>query len=312
MLYRLEQRIHTLAHNGVGRETTHAPAFTAEGMTFSSWLVDEGDEWLTHNYWLASTEIEANDYIASWRLFIKSLARIVPRMSLVSQCYMEHLGQPILIKRADSDVAFIWWVLDRKASGHMFMDEERGALDLLLGHSGVPNEFFYYWRDAVNTFGYSSKLLLMLSAVEALTGIPFAERRRQSFYDKLEKILGPDFKKVFWGTREDHENALRHRLVHGDYFDPQDDGAMDYVTLLHRRVMKYFNEIVFKENPLDDGIVNPQRHFLGNADQARNFLRARGDGRLCLIDVLADADKNGIDNLADYETLSFYDFDDQY
>lgn len=312
MHYRLEQRIHTLAQNVVDRANTTQTGFTAEEVSFLSWKCEPGDDWGTHQYWLASTEIEADDYIAAWRLFIKSLVRIVPRMVLVSQCYMEHLAQPILIKRTDSDVAFIWWVLDREPSPLMFMDQERRALDQLLGHPDIPNEFFYYWRDAVNTFGYSSKLLIMLSAVEALTGIPFAERKGSLFYNRLEQILGTELKMVFWGTREDHGNALRHRLVHGEYFDPQDDGGTDYMTILHRRVMRYFNEDIFKESLLDEGIVNPQRHLLGNADQARSFIRARGDARLCLINVLADANQNDIDHLANYETLRFDDFDGSY
>ena len=306
MLYRLEQRIHTLAHNGVGRATTHTTAFTAEGVTFSSWLVDESDEWLTHPYWLATTEIEANDYMAAWRLFIKRLLRIVPRMALVSQCYTEHLNQPILIERRDLKVAFVWWVLDRKgATGLMFMEKEKSALDLLLGHPDIPEEFFYYWRDAVNTFGYSSRLLLMLSAVEALTGIPYAERRRKrkgdAFYERLEQILGKELKEIFWGTEDDHTNALRHRLTHGEYFDPQDTRETDYRDLLHSRIMQYFNEAIFKEPLLDTEVVNAPRHPFGNADKARSFLRPRANAKLALIDVLTDAKAHDINNLANYE-----------
>jgi hypothetical protein len=309
----MEQRIHTLAHNVVDRANTTQTGFTTEEVSFSSWQREPGDDWMTHQYWLASTDIEANDYIAAWRLFIKDLVRIVPKMALVSQCYMEHLAQPILIHRTDSDVAFVWWVLDRRPTGLMFMEDEKRALDLLLEHPGIPKEFFYYWRDAVNTFGYSSKLLIMLSAVEALTGIPLAERRKSpNFYSRLEQILGPELKRVFWGTDKDHSNALRHRLVHGEYFDPQDDGGTDYNTLIHRRVMKYFNEEIFKESLLDDDIVSPQRHLIGNADQARSFIRPRRDARLCLIKVLTDADKNGFDQLENYETLQFADFNDWY
>jgi hypothetical protein len=185
----------------------------------------------------------------------------------------------------------------------MFMDEEKRALDLVLGHPDIPKEFFYYWRDAVNTFGYSSRLLLMLSAVEALTGIPYAERKRkqEAYYKRLEEILGKELKEIFWGTRDNHTNALRHRLTHGEYFDPRDTGEKDYRGLLHCRIMQYFNEAILKEPLLNTIIVNAPRHLIGNFDQSISFLRPRGPAKLALVDVLADADQHGIDNLANYE-----------
>jgi hypothetical protein len=312
MRYRIEQRIHTLAQLAIDGTQPLTFAFTVEEVTFSNWQMNEGEGYWTHPYWLAATEIEAASYLEAWRLFIKQLVRVVPRMALISQCYMEHLAQPIFIKRKDLDIAFVWWVLDREPVGLMFMDQERAALEQLLGHTNVPKEFFYYWRDAVNTFGYSSKLLIMLSAVEALTGVPYTERRGPAFYGKLEQILGSELKSVFWGTRENHTNVLRHRLVHGEYFDPEDNRGMDYVTELHRRILRYFNESIFKKNFLNEDIIDPQRHLLGNADQARSFLRAQGDAKLSLIAVLADADEHDVDNLANYETLRFDDFHGSY
>jgi hypothetical protein len=304
MLYRIEQRIHTLSENVVDSVTTRILGFTAEGIRLSPWLRNGEVAWRSP-YWLATYEVEANDYMSAWRQFVKSLVPLVSRVALVSQCYTEHLGQPILIERNDLKVAFVLWILDReRATGLMFMKEEKRALDLLLGHPDIPKEFFYYWLDAVNTFGYSSRLLLMLSAVEALTGIPYAERKgpkRDAYYQRLEQILGKELKEIFWGTKDDHTNALRHRLTHGEYFDSQDMGDKDYRGLLHSRIMEYFNEAIFKEPLLNSTIVNAPRHPYGNADQAINYLRARDTAKLCLIDVLADADLHGIENLVNYE-----------
>lgn len=311
MRYHIEQRLHTLAQCAISSTTEGQYGFTIEQLSFSHWKTQNDEGWWTHDFWLVTSELEAPNYREAYRLFSKKLLRIVPRMTLVNQCYTEHLAQPVLIKRLDRDIGFVWWVLDRKPVGLMFMEEEKHALDLLLGHRDVPEEFFYYWRDAVNTFGYSSKLLIMLSAVEALTGIPHNERRQQRFYDKLEEILGPDLKRVFWGTREDHRNALRHRLIHGEYFNPRDDQT-DYLVPLHYRIMQYFNEKILGESLLQESVVNPQRHLFGNADQARSFLRPRHSTRLQLTEILADAEQNGIDNLACYETLLFSDYDSSY
>lgn len=316
MHYHVEQRIHTLSQLAIDGEQTSTFGFAVEDVTFSDWQIKEGEGYWTHDYWLAGADLDAPNYIEAWRQFIQKLVRIVPRMTLISQCYMEHLAQPVLIKRTDMDVAFIWWVLDHSPVPLMFMDKERTALDQLLAHSDLPKEFFYYWRDAVNTFGYSSKLLLMLSAVEALTGVTYAMRKEKEkkklYYERLEQILGPGLKKVFWGTEKEHNDALRHRLSHGEYFDPKDNTHIDYVGEVHRSVIRYFNEHIFKDNLLDEAIVKPQRHLLGNADLARSFIRSKGDAELCLKDVLADAAEHDIGNLAGYDTLLFDDFDGTY
>lgn len=306
MLYRLEQRIHTLANIAIDHTETGSFGFSVDDVTFSSWQVGKHDGYWTHDYWLATSELEAADYGTAWHLFTKSLVRIASPMTLVSQCYTEFLYQPILIERRDLKIAFIWWVLDRaRPTGLMFMEDEKSALELLLGRSDIPKAFFYYWRDAVNTFGYSSRLMLMLSAVEALTDIPYAERKakRDTFYARLELILGKELKEIFWGTKGSHANALRHRLTHGEYFDPLDTKGIDYRGVLHTRIMQYFNEAIFKDQVLNTGVVNAPRHPFGNADQAISFLRPREHAKLALIDVLAEATEHGIDNLVNYENV---------
>ena len=107
MLYRLEQRIHTLAQNVVDRAKTTATGFTVEEVSFSSWQCEPDDDWGTHPYWLSAADIDANGYREAWQLFWNRLARIVPRISLVSQCYAEYFAQPMLILRKNSSVAFL-------------------------------------------------------------------------------------------------------------------------------------------------------------------------------------------------------------
>ena len=98
----------------------------------------------------------------------------------------------------------------------MFMDNELTGLDSLLQDSTVPNEFYWYWNDAINTFGYSSKLLLMFAALEAL----FREDRRiskETYFAKIESVFGQEIKKELYGTKEDKgRSGLRHRLSHGE------------------------------------------------------------------------------------------------
>jgi hypothetical protein len=227
MLYRVEQRIHTLAQNVVGHVTGGAPTFTAEGVTFTPW-----QDWWTHPYWLATSDIEENDFRAAWQAFNKILARVVPRISVVSQCYTNYRTEPFLILQKGWDICFVRWVEESGSSRLMFMEDEQDALNLLLKSPEIPDEFHYYWNDATNSTGYASKLLLMFSAVECLLKNPpgMSQAQRMS---KLESILGAELKKALWGVKENSSSALRHRLVHGEYFEPK-DGQTDYFQLLRR------------------------------------------------------------------------------
>ena len=225
MLYRLEQRIHTLAKNFVGSESMTAPEFTAEGVTFSSWQRQPSMGMWTNMYWVATAEIDASNYREAWQLFWDKLSKSIPRICIVSQCYTEHLGQPLFIGRADINTAFVRWTQQRGATGLQFGDNEHKAFRSLMTDSRIPDEFFWYWNDATNSTGYASKLLLMLSAVETLVNKPVTKGRPEMDYDKLVRILGLELKKEFWGEEGNATNALRHRLAHGRYFAAGDGGG---------------------------------------------------------------------------------------
>mgnify|MGYP001570361036 CR=1 FL=1 len=94
MRYRLEHRIHTLAQDCIDGTSAGRYAFTAEGATFSQWPAGAPNPW-EHQYWLATANIEAADYMTAWRTLRNKLIRLVPRIAVVSQCYVEFLGQPI-------------------------------------------------------------------------------------------------------------------------------------------------------------------------------------------------------------------------
>ena len=76
----------------------------------------------------------------------------------------------------------------------------------------------------------------MFSAVEALVKIPTAKGRFKKNWKNLERILGPELTNDLWGTKKESWNALRHRLIHGEYFQPE-DGQKDYLLLLHQKVV---------------------------------------------------------------------------
>jgi len=254
MNYLFQHRIETLAHNAVMNES-QASSFTEQEICFSHWDFNFRDGW-SQNFWLAKGDTQANNLNEAYKRIREQLIKIVPRIALIGQSYIDFITQPVLVHREDRDFAFLSYVADSEAVGLMFMENERKALRMLIDDSQIPEEFFFYWNDAVNTTGYSSKLLLMFSAIEAMVK---TNAGRKDFA-KLEQILGNDLKTELWGSREDSQGALRHRLVHGEYFEPGDSGR-DYVELIHKKIIDYFNGCIFGETLLSENVKHPQRHF---------------------------------------------------
>lgn len=307
MRYRLQHRIHTLAE--LCDETTHATdfVFTVEGITFSQ--PQRSIEMPSDQFWLAVGHIEADGYDSAWTEFRKRLVRIVPRVAVACQCYIEFLGQPVLITRDDLDIGFIHWIKRYDSGGLRFMEPEQKAVELLLEDKTVPDEFFYYWNDALNSSGYAAKLLLMLAGVEMLSKVPNKRGHRNRDPKKLEMVLGPKLKKELWGVGNAN-NALRSRLVHGEYFN-QKDGNTNHVESLQHRLTAYLNEDIFKEDLLDARIVDAPRGLDGVRTLARAFLRARRDALLHLPNIMAEA-VDGVEHLPSYETLRFDDYQDSF
>ena len=89
-------------------------------------------------------------------------------------------------------------------------------------------------------------------------------------------------------------------MIHGEYFNPSDLGK-DYLDLVHRKVITYFNEVILGEKLISENVVHPQRHPFGNKEGSRFFIRAKGSNKLSLKDILSNIQKTGIDQMDNYE-----------
>lgn len=282
MQYFIEQKISTPAHNAVGVTADPDPSFELDGVTYKQWEFNHRDGWLG-DAWTAEGMIEAAHAGEAIMLFHNKLVKAVPIITLVSQCYMEFKRQPLLIKRADKDFAFFDYIHDSSHVGLMFMDEQLNGLQQLFANANVRDEFYKYWNDATNTVGYSPKLLLMFSALEALVKKPNGSKD----WALLESILGTDLKDKIFTPR----TGLRHRLTHGEYFSPT-DSSDDYVDQIHKKVIAYFNGLIGSD-VISTDTVHPQRHFHDNKMVGRFFLRPKEPSTpLRLREVTADFEAN--------------------
>lgn len=282
MQYFVEQQISTLADNYVEAANSADPHFELDGVTYRQWAFNYGDG-ATGEAWVAEGMIEAASGGEAIMLFRNKLVKAVPMIALVGQCFIEFKRQPLLLKRSDLDFGFLDYIHDGGHVGLMFMDEHFAGLQTLFANSAIPDEFYKYWNDAVNTIGYSPKLLLMFSALEALVKKPNGSKD----WVLLESILGADLKDKVFTPR----TGLRHRLTHGEYLSPTDTHE-DYVRAIHKQVITYFNGLLGSD-VISTDTVDPQRHFFGNKMVGKFFLRPKEAGTpLRLREVVADFEAN--------------------
>jgi hypothetical protein len=264
--YKIEHRISTLSENAVGVAQGN-PSFTAEDITFTHWEFNYRDGWVV-DAWLAEYEVEAEDAKHALFEFKKRLYKVIPRVSLIGQSYIQYLVQPYLITKQGSDIAYFYYPFDVGPTGLMFQEDEKKALDLLISNEDIPEEFFLYWNDAVNTTGYSSKLLIMFAALDALIRKPDGTKD----YTLRLSILGRELKdKIYAQT-----TGLRNRLVHGEYFS--EDDTDNYMELVHKKIVAYFNDVIFQEKLIEENVTGPQRHFFNNDNLLRMFISQKDEG----------------------------------
>ena|SRR3989344_4101142 len=297
--YKIEYKILTLAHCAVMDNKVKPASFEVEGIEFSHWDFNYTDGWRTDtDAWVASSEIQSRNFIEAINIFTKKLSRMVPRISLICQSYIEFAIEPFLIHEVSKNIVFFKYIEDVRGGGLMFMEKERKALTKLLEIKEVPETFYYYWNDAVNATGHSSKLLMMFSALEA-----FARNRNKKIFKKpidlFSEILGPELSLEIFADG----NGLRNRLVHGEYFK-DDDNNKNYLEVIHNKVISYFNNKILPESLIQGNIVHPQRHFFGNKKEGRWFVKRKdGSNSFSLKDLLNDFNKNGFRTPKDYEIV---------
>jgi hypothetical protein len=292
--YKIEQRIHTLAQNAVMEVHGAPPTFTIEEITFSHWDFNFREGW-SGDAWLAEATIEASNYQEAYGKFGATLNRILSRIALIAQSYIEFATEPFTVYKLGSDMIFFRYSKAVKGGGLMFMEREQKALKELLNKPEIPEAFFNYWNDAVNASGYSAKLLLMFSAIEAL----MKNNEGKKDWDKIRSLLGEDLTTELFGTKENPNAGLRQRLVHGEYFKNQDE--KNYLEAIHKKIISYFNEHILSEDFLHEDVVNPQRHFFGNKVGGGTFLKSNSEEyKLELKELIEEFDKEGFGNPKKY------------
>lgn len=262
--YHLEQKILTLSDNAVfNKDDNSIPSFTVDDVCFKQWDFNHGDGW-AGDAWIATYDTQASNADEAYSQLYDKIKKIIPRVSLIGQSYISFLAQPFLITRADKSFVFFRHVRSDDPVGLMFMDDNREALEFLLADDSISQEFFLLWNDAVNTTGYTAKILLMCTAIHALT----KKDNSDSDYNFISKILGVKLKDALFAQKI----GVRQRLSHGEYLSGPEDSKINYVEEIHKAVIDYFNKNIFKKDLITKDVVHPQRNFIGNHSAGSFFI----------------------------------------
>lgn len=265
--YYIEHRISTPIRLAIFKDSQMEPKLIIDKIKFAHEDFNIHDGWVG-NSWIASGSINAENFGDAINIFRRKLRNVVAKISLISQCYIDYNIEAFLIHKEDENIAFFHFVKDRNPTGLVFNKKQKEGVESLMNNQNIPASFYYYWNDAVNTTGYSAKLLLMFSAIESLVKI----KKGKKDWTLVETVLGEELKKELFGEKGDSNNGLRHRLIHGEYF-VETDHSKNYVDEIHNKVVSYFNNEIFKEELIQAEVVNPHRSIWGNKIYWDQFIK---------------------------------------
>ena len=127
--YIIEHEIITLLKNYKDKLQPWVWDFTEDSINFQHW---EFDKWkgLSWNKWLASTEIESENYNDAINLYYKKLSKIIPKISFIWQVYIDSQRGSFLIKKWT--YWFFRYIYNGKPVSLKFWEEEKNILKNLM------------------------------------------------------------------------------------------------------------------------------------------------------------------------------------
>lgn len=239
--------------------------FTLEGYEFSSY----DPEWWHSDGWVASKEIEAENAGKARHEFMKGLFLLVPELSVISQCAFRYIANSYFIYRLTNNPEkkiYVYFVREVPPVGLHFDD---GELANLMKIHNIPNKHgLFFIADAANGGSFYTDLSMLIIGVEGLAGEVQIGRTKKTNQVVLKEILGEElFTKLY-----PYGEGLRNILFHGKVKNHAEfDGLVEEVYVRVRTYLKTKYDI-----SLDENVVNPQRSFHGNFEQASALEAFRG------------------------------------
>lgn len=192
-----------------------------------------------HDGWLAEKSIEANSVDEAFATFTDQLYKLVDRIAFIGQCHTTVDLETFAILKPDDDRFLYRFSKNRGAVPLHFNEEEIASLERLEGYEET-GDVFRYLREATNSPAFYTRLVMLVSALEAMAG----ELRENGFRDVdreyiAEEILGD---KELCDRLFGMGQGIRNQILHGGFVDPDIHGEVNYNGKIFEAIIDYFNE----------------------------------------------------------------------
>lgn len=196
--------------------------FEYDDLRFEQWSFSFA-KWPHWDAWIVFYEMDAENAIDALNLFLKKLSTVLPRIFFgipVWHSFWYH--EPLIISRDNFQTGFYCLRKKREWTWLTITDE---ILDLLKDQDfqNIPDNFFLYYSEFINSISALSWLSLWLSALEIIRP-ESNEERKKLFWEGL-------YYKLYWKLDKrypDRKQGIRHKIHHWLYPEEWDNLGRDY------------------------------------------------------------------------------------
>ncbi len=286
--YIIEQEIDSLLKNHYFEWQKSITSFEFEWITFSEKNYSYW-EWAFWNKWIINCELEWENYKDVLNIYSYKISKIIPKISFIGQAYINYNYWSLLVKKWD-----IWLFFYRYNNEPVWLNFWKNKQDILLDlyyNKDIPQEFFSYWYDLINTTSYTWKILLLCCSIESLLPKKHKWKTLNKEQSEHNKEVNKLRKKIIWNDLDNDlfwrdDKWLRHRIIHWEYFSPE-DFKKNYVVEIHNRIIDYFNkEIINIDEKIPLWIIDPQRNLFINYKGQRCYLKWSKKFELNIVNLL--------------------------
>ncbi len=269
--YLIEHKIRTLAKLWDNK-------FTHNGLEFRHWdlTMQEGS---IGKAWIVRSEMDAPTVVDAINDFRRSLMRLLDRIAFLSQCYTYANIESFMVVRQNANpkqIFLLSYVKDIEGVSLSFREDEVKSLEQLESYA-EKGDVFRYLCEAANATSYYTRLVMLISALEAIAGEK-TEKKGRKQTDKAyirDQILKDS---ELYGRIFKHGKGIRNCLLHGGKIDftAAEHRDIDYIDNIYKAIVRYFNEN--HGTNINTRVVKPLRTPHGNYTISRPWLKPKQTG----------------------------------
>lgn len=255
--------------------------FEYRGYKFSGWKIDYTNG--CQDGWLAQKEIVQDSIDNAWKEFMAEFISLVDKIGFISQCYTSFELQPYVIYRKDREEVFFKYAREQRPVPLHFNKPDMQSLENLERYD--KNEVFTYLRESTNAGSFTTRLAMLVAALEAIAGE--VKNRKMRGTDKkyiADKILkNSDLcDNIFkYGT------GIRNQILHGHEINLEIHGETNYNEQIYSSIVDFFNDNYGLK--INTNVVNPQRTFPGTYQTWQGWIKPKKTDAKINLEFIQDA-----------------------